>query len=273
MKVRHKHNKKRNTAFLFESLIRELTKTTLNKDYNRKKQIISILKEHFNTNNTLGKELALYKVLYEEKGLSKEFSEKVLSEAKRKYTSLDKKKIFNEQTKVVNKINKTLGQSVYNSFLSKYTQLATIYQMFNDNSDPKNQVLLENKVINDMSSSPAVINEMKPLDTLTFKTFFEKFNKAYSGDLLTEQKQLLSYYVTSFDDNGLEFKIYLNEEIGRLRNILLESTEFKNLQLKDKRDRVLEVLDSYSKNKFDSSMVRQILQIQELIHEITNNGS
>ena len=54
--------------------------------------------------SVLGKELSLYKVLYEEKGLTKEFSEKVLVEAKTKYAALNKKAIFNEQTKVINKI-------------------------------------------------------------------------------------------------------------------------------------------------------------------------
>ncbi len=42
-----KHNKKRNTAFLYECLIKEITKAVVRKDSARKESIINIVKEHF----------------------------------------------------------------------------------------------------------------------------------------------------------------------------------------------------------------------------------
>jgi hypothetical protein len=45
--MRFKHNKKRNTAFLYESLLKEMSKSIVKKDENRKKRILSILKEFF----------------------------------------------------------------------------------------------------------------------------------------------------------------------------------------------------------------------------------
>ena len=39
-----KHNKKRNTAFLYETLIKELTKAVVSKDIERKEILISMLK-------------------------------------------------------------------------------------------------------------------------------------------------------------------------------------------------------------------------------------
>ena len=45
--MKFKHNKKRNTIFIFESLVRELTKSVINKDFSRKKEILSIIKENF----------------------------------------------------------------------------------------------------------------------------------------------------------------------------------------------------------------------------------
>ena len=43
-----KHNKKRNTAFIYETLSRELTKAIVDKKPERKKEIVSIIKEFFN---------------------------------------------------------------------------------------------------------------------------------------------------------------------------------------------------------------------------------
>ena len=42
-----KHNKKRNTAFIYEVLTKELTKAIANNDADKKTDIITILKEHF----------------------------------------------------------------------------------------------------------------------------------------------------------------------------------------------------------------------------------
>ena len=58
-KVRHKHNKKRNTAFLYEALIKELTESIVRKNEEKKKNIVTILKEHFRKGTLLRKELNL----------------------------------------------------------------------------------------------------------------------------------------------------------------------------------------------------------------------
>ena len=60
--MRLKHNKKRNTAFLYESLVKEMTKAALQTDETTKKAITSILKEHFHVNSLLHRELSLYKI-------------------------------------------------------------------------------------------------------------------------------------------------------------------------------------------------------------------
>ena len=58
-----KHNKKRNTAFIYETLTRELTKVIIEKDTERKNKIIVILKEFFRKGAPLAQELHLYNTL------------------------------------------------------------------------------------------------------------------------------------------------------------------------------------------------------------------
>ena len=64
-----KHNKKRNTAFVYESLVREVAKAVVKRDEGRKSLVIKIIKEHFSPNDILAKELQLYKALEETRGL------------------------------------------------------------------------------------------------------------------------------------------------------------------------------------------------------------
>ena len=96
--MRIKHNKKRNTAFLYESLVRELTKAVLKKNVSKKNKVLSIIKEFFVNNTVLKTELGLYQVLVEERDLDPPTAERVLWEVKSDYhTRLNKKRIFKEQ--------------------------------------------------------------------------------------------------------------------------------------------------------------------------------
>ena len=76
-----KHNKKRNTAFLYEALVKELTKAVVNKDIKKKNALVSMLKENFSVGQVLQKELELIKTLSETKKVDMFTAERLLSES------------------------------------------------------------------------------------------------------------------------------------------------------------------------------------------------
>ena len=63
--MRFRHNKKRNPAFIFEALTREYAKAKLNKDNDKLGKVKSVMKEVFNKDKLLYKQLRLYKALVE----------------------------------------------------------------------------------------------------------------------------------------------------------------------------------------------------------------
>ena len=69
--MKPKHNKKRNTAFLFEALVREMTKAVVRGDDERKKKVLKIVKKHFAKGKPLYEELQIYKSIYETKSADK----------------------------------------------------------------------------------------------------------------------------------------------------------------------------------------------------------
>ena len=73
--IKAKHNKKRNTAFLYEALVREIAKSVINKHPQRNNFIILLVKEHFTQNTELAKELELYKTLSETNNLDSQTAE------------------------------------------------------------------------------------------------------------------------------------------------------------------------------------------------------
>ncbi len=109
-------------------------------------------------------------------------------------------------------------------------------------------------------------------DNLLFKTFSAKFNEKYSS-LLNEQKILLSKYVSSFEHNSIDFKIYLNEEIQRLKTNLTEALEIDEIKADQnmvaKTKQTVEFLDKFKEVKeISHDMLQKILKIQQFVSEV-----
>jgi len=271
-----KHNKKRNTAFLFEVLVRELTVASLKENHDRKKTVINILKQFFPKNSILNRELELYKTLNTSSDLGPKFAEKVLHEAKSRHQKLDKRNIFNTQTKLIKQMNTKLGKDVFDAFISDYKNLATAYQVFYENTAVKQQIRLEEQILNRLQASQDVLKEQKykPVSKLTFKTFYDKFNETYGNNLLKEQKELINHYISSYETDDLEFKVFLNEEIGRLKSTLIDATKNKTNDLVlEKRDQIIDVLNSFSQKEISKDVLEKVLKVQQLTQEMISNGN
>jgi hypothetical protein len=264
-----KHNKKRNTAFLYESLVLELTKAILTNERDKQFTIKSMIRENFHKNTTLFKDLSTYNALVETKGVDKEFASKILNEAKNQKKQIDKKQLFNEQNKLIQQINTNFSKNFFSNFVPNYKHLASVFQIFNTEMPIKSKVLLENELI-DLMSEENKTADMLPIDTLTYKIFIDKFNKKYGDALLEEQKALLENYIISFKDNGLELKCYLNEEIGRLKSEVysIQTNKKEDTIFVKKLDEVLAVLNSFSESLPDESMITKIISTQSLVKEM-----
>ena len=269
-----KHNKKRNTAFLYEALIKELTKAIVNKDIKKKNALVSTLKENFSVGQILQKELELIKTLSETKKVDMFTAERLLTESVSRYSKLDANKIFEAQSKLIESINKNFGKEVYSNFVPNYKHLATIWQLFTQSTSVKEKVLLEKALVFSMTTktkAPVKAKQMPHVDKLVFKTVIENFNKSYDGELLSEQKELLNNYIISFGANEVEFKVYLNEELGRLKNevSLLKEKEvmLENKDLAGKLEDVRTTLDKFQTKKINPVMLEKVMQVQKLVKE------
>ncbi len=274
-----KHNKKRNTAFLFEALVREYTRAAIRKDQEVMKECRNILRDYFSSNTVLGKELSLYRSLYETVGLSKPAAEKLISEVRGAYKHMiseNQKEIFAEQSAVIKKINKNVSTSVFSNFVPQYKNLATVYQIFNGELAPEKRILLEEFISDSISSTPTKknISAKDPVDNLVLKNFLKKFNDKYGDALFEEQSKLLSRYVLSFSDNGLAFKSYLHEELGRLKGAVSEGTKKDEIandsDMIEKTQRVMTILENFANKKMTNNGLEQVLKIQALVREINS---
>ena len=272
--MKFKHNKKRNTAFLFEALIKEMAKSVVSDDTERQNKIARIIKRHFQKRGVLYKDLQTYKTLINLKEAEESFARRIVSEVRRDRDRINNQKVFMEQSKLIKKINVELGKGVYNNFVPNYKTMATIGQLFSDNISPSEKVLLEDKVVEEMTRAEIKTEKeiMEHIDNLTYKTFADKFNKEYQGKLHDEQRNVVTKYIYSVSDNGLSLKSYLNEEVARLKDRVQSSLDLEEFTSDDKMvesaKKVLSYLESLKEIKLDEEAVKKIMQIQGLIREI-----
>ena len=132
-----KHNKKRNTAFLYECLVKELTKAIVRNDSDLKSKITEVIKENFKKGTILKKDLDIYNSLLEGTG-QKEYSKalRVIYEIKRDYDNLDRKAVFNAQTKLIKQINEAFNSGIWNNFIGNYKNMATADMFFKQEKLP-----------------------------------------------------------------------------------------------------------------------------------------
>jgi len=267
-----KHNKKRNTAFVYETLTRELTKAIVNKDDARKSIVLEVLREYFSAATILGRHLELYKVLLETTNLQEKVATRLLHETKEACKKLDENTIFDAQSRLIAAINKGLGQDVWANFIPNFKSLASVDGIFSSKIGVKKRVLFEQDALDRMSSKPfAAPPTLQPIDNLTYHSFIKKFNEKY-GSLLQEQQTLLSQYVTSFADDGFELRLYLNEEISRLKTILVSADIMTSNSVASHRvTEVVDYLDGFRKREFVEKDLGKVLKVQALTQELMTN--
>ena len=113
MSLKLKHNKKRNTAFLYESLVRELTKAVISRNLKKKAVVTDLLKQHFKRGSLLSKDLECYRALSETNSMEPYTAEKLICETRNIHSFFDKKKLFAQQTKLINDVNKKLTDKIF----------------------------------------------------------------------------------------------------------------------------------------------------------------
>jgi len=250
-----------------------MTVASMNEDVERAKGLNKLVKAYFSKSKTLGRELELYEALYETKGIDLFTAEKLVHSARMAHLELNKDIIFEEQTKLINAINKGFGKRVFSNFIPNYRHLATISQIFNEKTSIKNRVLLERGILKRLvESSEDDKNSFKELDNLVYEKFVENYNTQYD-ELLEEQKELLRCHIMSFTNDGVDFKLFVDGEMNRVREVLGGAVEIKEIKsdsmMAEGFKLVMGKLDDLLDQEVSDNLIIEIMKLQRLAHEVT----
>ncbi len=123
-----KHSKFKNTGFIFELLVRQITAEIISSS---KSVAETILKENFNGKKELSKELKLYQYLINEKYNSESKADQFITTILEARKRLDEKKLMKEKYNLIKEIKEKYDIDEFvKSPVSNYKVLASIYKFF-----------------------------------------------------------------------------------------------------------------------------------------------
>ena len=278
-----KHSKFKNTGFIFELLVRQVTAEIMSSN---KSVAEKILKEHFNSKKELSKELKLYQYLINQKYNSESKAEQFINTILEARKRLDEKKLTKEKYNLIKEIKETYNLDEFiKSPISNYKTLASIYKIFevslsNEQYEPTDIVssrftIVEN-IINtsiqnkDTKIKDAVLEEYKKQDedlrAVSYKLLVESFNTKYKN-LSTEQKGLLREYINNINNTGK-----LNEYVGGETTKLVEALKEIGSKVSDKvtKIKLAETISNIKKIKSVKKIKEQHLSALMMTYELLN---
>ena len=275
-----KHNKLRNTGLLFEFLLRQITSDVLNKIEGSK--AVAIVKNKFNENTELGKELALYNIIINKKFSSDRKADYFINEVLKERTNLNSTSLKREKYNLIKMISEHYDlQKFISSKVDNYKVYASTYKLFEYRTtlSPEQKTESHFNLVEHITtkseiklSETTILPDDEDLRILTYKTLLEKFNQKYTK-LSGAQKNLLREYINNISNTNS-----LKETLQHIVNELKKDLKTHSKGLKDKvvKIKLKEAINSIDKmcgiNEKSSvvkdSHVTQAMRYLELLKEL-----
>jgi hypothetical protein len=280
-----KHSKFRNTGFLFELLVRQVTSDILN---NRKGIAEGLLKKYFNSKTELSNELKLYQFIVSEKYNSENRAEKFVDAVIDSRAKLDEKKILKEKYNLIKEIKDNYSIDEFlRSQIPNYKVLASVYKIFEykvnteQNYDPKDFIntkyaLVEHltgkvtnaKAITESTIQTQLKKEDEEIRLLTYNVLIENFNKKYTN-LNEQQKGLLKEYINSFTNSDNLKKYVVNEVKVLVKDFKQIGTKITDKVTKIKLAETINQLSKIvSSSKIKDNHITSLIMCYELQKEL-----
>lgn len=286
-----KHSKFRNTGFLFELLVRQVTSDILN---NRKGIAENLLKKYFNSKTELANELKLYQFIVSERYNNENRAERFVDAVIESRRKLDEKKILKEKYNLIKEIRENYSIDEFlRSQIPNYKILASVYKIFeykvneDQNYDPKDFVStkftlvehLTGKQVNQKNSESLIETQLKKEDVeirlMTYNMLVESFNKKYKN-LDEKQKGLLKEYINSFT-NSDNLKDYVKKETKQLvkefKSISSKITDkVTNIKLSETINQISKIINASKINDNHITSLIMCYELQKELRDVATNG-
>lgn len=279
-----RHNKRRNTALVYEFLIRHISKCLINEDKSGADKALDISKRYFSKGTLLNQELNLFNCALNNKVVSRHSAEKIVNEIINLSCKVNYRKLDSEKSNLIKEINHRLNDSSFYSYkIPNYTIYASMQTLLNNKRsskkilDPVNRIKLEETIIEHLiaeklDKSLEVLKVNPNYSNIVYKFVIEKFHEKYRESLNEAQKKILTKYAVSqiSGNDGI-----LRSALQKESKFIKEKLNFVNdSEIKKDKDLVKKLKECYiSFSKIDleditEQKILDVLNYMKLAEEI-----
>lgn len=218
------HNKKRNTALLYEFLIRTISSALVENDKRKSSAALRILKRHFRPGTQLYKEFRIFNALIKTTVSSESVTNTIMNEARAAVNQFDLAALDREKSLLIRNINHILrDDNFYDQPISEYRMYATIQTLLNEWRKPlgtadieslaRYEEQLRSWLLSEKKSVEHAVTDDSPGESrLLMKVMMKKLNEKYSVALNAEQKEIIrSYAFSAANDDQTTIRKKLEE--------------------------------------------------------------
>jgi hypothetical protein len=280
------HNKKRNTALLYEFLVRTISTALVEGDKKKSSTALRILRRHFKPGTQLYKEFRLFNALVKTTVSSDAVTSSIITEAKQAASHADIATLDREKSLLIRNINHLIkDENFYDQPVNEYRMYATIQTLLNEwrkapgtadiASMAKYEDQLRNWLMTEKKANEHAVSDDSPGESrLLMKVMMKKLNEKYSSSLNLEQKEIIkSYAFSAANDDQTTIKRKLTE----IKSALVESineyvknnkeSEYLIKKISEAKEQIL----SESLEEVDDSTVSRFMLYSSLKEELVEN--
>lgn len=278
-------NKKRNSALLYEFLMRHISKCIIEDKKQEAAKCVEICKKFFSEGSPLRNELKLFQSVLASKVSSRESMNKIVEYAC-KYASLMNGRILDEEkSKLIKEINYNLNKEVYDHKVPNYTNFSSLQMLFNESRNKQKKFSDIAKVqIQDALVSRLMESGKKPLtevkidpsyNNTVYRILLNKFHQKYDSKLTENQKKfLIQHTALSISDEKGAMSEFLTKENARILSTL---QNIKDPQIKEDKElsqKINECIEKYKKDMIFAPLneknLLEFLQYIKLADEVAS---
>lgn len=280
------HNKKRNTALLYEFLIKTISSALVENDKRKSSIALKIIRRYFKSGTELYKEFRIFNALIKTTVSSDSVGTSILKEARAAVESLNHEMLDKEKSLLIRNINHAINdENFYDQPVSEYRMYASIQTLFNEWQKPvgtadiallanyENQ-LREWLISEKKKEDHTIIDETPGTTRLLMKIMMKKLNEKYSVSLNNDQREIIKAYAFSTaNDNQTTIKKKLEEVQGTLLEAIdvYTTQNSNNTFVIDKLQNAKSKILSESFNTVDDTTISKFMLYSSLQHELTTN--
>ena len=236
-----KHNRKRNSALVFEQLLARASSCAVGGDESGCERALDVVSRRFERGTELHRELRIARALVVARADGRDVAASILREARVAVQTQPTDALEAEKSALVAEINKTFGRDFYEARVPEYKLLATVQTLFEDWRNPARANIVraveyEAKLIDHLTRAPDDQDRESVCETHPglFKQMVRRFNERWSHALDGAQARAVSLHVSGKRDELLT-------EMTSTRQRVLESARAKcDAQLLEKVERAID---------------------------------